>query len=106
MSDNEAPKGLRPDRLESVFEKSSENKTPQIKYDVFVSFRDEDTRHTLLSHLIAAFQRKKICAFIDAELKREHEIWPSLVLAIERSDILLITLCFFSLVFRGTRETP
>ena len=71
-------------------EKSSENNTPQIKYDVFVSFRGEDIRHTLLTHLIGAFQRKKICAFIDAELQRGHEIGPSLFQAIERSDILLI----------------
>jgi len=94
LLDNHSPKELKyhsPKKLKYwVEEKSSENNTPQIKYDVFVSFRGEDIRHTLLSHLIGAFERKKICAFIDAELQRGHEIGPSLFQAIERSDILLI----------------
>ncbi|XP_020220609.1 disease resistance protein RPP4 [Cajanus cajan] len=69
----------------------SENNTPQVKYDAFVSFRGEDIRSGFLSHLIDTFQRKKINAFVDDKnLEKGEEIWPSLVEAIEGSSILLI----------------
>ncbi|XP_029125004.1 TMV resistance protein N-like [Cajanus cajan] len=68
----------------------SDNNAPQIKYDVFVSFRGEDIREGFLSHLIEAFQMKKIYAFVDDKLERGHEIWPSLVQAIKQSFISLV----------------
>ncbi|KAK7349762.1 hypothetical protein VNO77_07399 [Canavalia gladiata] len=64
--------------------------TPQIKYDIFVSFRGEDVRDGFLSHLIEAFHRKQIYAFFDDKLERGDEIWSSLVEAIEGSFISLI----------------
>ncbi|CAJ1975871.1 unnamed protein product [Sphenostylis stenocarpa] len=67
----------------------SENNAPEIKYDVFVSFRGE-IRKGLLSHLTDAFKTKKINAFVDDKLEKGEDIWPSLVAAIERSAILLI----------------
>ncbi|RDX71013.1 Disease resistance protein RML1B, partial [Mucuna pruriens] len=68
----------------------SENKDPPIKYDVFVSFRGEDVRTGILSHLTDTFERKKIKAFVDHKLVRGDEIWPSLVAAIEGSFVSLI----------------
>lgn len=62
---------------------------PQIKYDVFVSFRGKDIRHGFLSYLTEAFHQKQINAFVDHKLETGHEIWPSLVEAIEGSSILL-----------------
>lgn len=69
---------------------SEDNKAPQTKYDVFVSFRGKDVRGNFLSHLIEIFKRNKINAFVDDKLKPGDEIWSSLVEAIEQSFILLI----------------
>ncbi|KAH9783028.1 Disease resistance-like protein DSC1 [Citrus sinensis] len=62
----------------------------QCKYDVFVSFRGEDTRDNFTSHLVAALCRKKIKTFIDEQLDRGDEISPALLDAIERSKISVI----------------
>ncbi|XP_027337255.1 putative disease resistance protein At4g11170 [Abrus precatorius] len=63
---------------------------PQIEYDVFVSFRGKDIRQGFLSHLIEAFPRKQITAFVDDKLRRGDDISPSLLGAIEGSFISLI----------------
>nr|KYP52482.1 Putative disease resistance protein At4g11170 family [Cajanus cajan] len=68
----------------------SNNNTCQTNCDVFVSFRGEDIRRRLLSHLIDTFQRRQINVFVDVKLKRGDEIWPSLVGAIQGSFISLI----------------
>ncbi|KAJ7962630.1 putative Disease resistance protein (TIR-NBS-LRR class) [Quillaja saponaria] len=61
------------------------------KYDVFFSFRGEDTRKNFTSHLYAALGRKQIRAFIDdQELDRGAEISPSLLEAIEQSKLSVI----------------
>ncbi|KAJ4723742.1 Disease resistance protein (TIR-NBS-LRR class) family [Melia azedarach] len=64
--------------------------SPQSKYDVFLSFRGEDTRNNFTSHLFAALHRKKIQTFDDEGLKRGREISPVLLNAIERSKISII----------------
>jgi len=69
---------------------SDNNDAPQIKYDVFVSFRSKDICHEFLSHLANTFKRKNINAFVDDKLKKRGQIWPSLVRAIEGSFILFI----------------
>jgi hypothetical protein len=69
---------------------SSISITATTQYDVFVSFRGKDIRGDFLSHLIEAFRRKKIKAFVDDELKRGDEIPQSLVRGIEGSSISLI----------------
>ncbi|XP_058743712.1 disease resistance protein RML1A-like [Vicia villosa] len=66
---------------------------PQIKYDVFVSFRGSDIRQGFLSHLIEAITRKKIFAFVDTKVHKGDKISPSLVQAIKTS---LISLVIFS----------
>ncbi|XP_044509967.1 disease resistance-like protein DSC1 [Mangifera indica] len=61
------------------------------KFDVFLSFRGEDTRDNFTSHLYAALRRKQIEAFIDDRgLKRGDEISPVLLKAIESSKISVI----------------
>lgn len=61
------------------------------KYDVFVSFRGEDTRHNFTSHLCAALRRRKVDIYIDEdELERGKEISPALVQAIENSKISVL----------------
>ncbi|XP_021825472.1 TMV resistance protein N-like isoform X2 [Prunus avium] len=59
-------------------------------YDVFLSFRGEDTRTNFTDHLHEALVRKGIRTFIDGELVRGEEISPALVKAIEESRISLI----------------
>ncbi|XP_048325943.2 disease resistance-like protein DSC1 [Ziziphus jujuba] len=62
----------------------------QEKYDVFLSFRGEDTRQNLTSHLYAALDRKKICTYMDHKLERGDEISPALVKAIQESKLSVI----------------
>nr|XP_017186138.2 TMV resistance protein N-like [Malus domestica] len=60
------------------------------KYDVFISFRGEDTRLGITSHLHDALLRKKIETYIDYWLVRGEEIGPSLRKAIEKSKLSVI----------------
>ncbi|XP_016650819.1 PREDICTED: TMV resistance protein N-like [Prunus mume] len=62
----------------------------QEKYDVFISFRGEDTRDTFTSHLHAALRRKNIETYIDNRLEKGDDIRPTLVEAIEKSKIALV----------------
>ncbi|KAL5843212.1 hypothetical protein ACOSQ4_009170 [Xanthoceras sorbifolium] len=69
---------------------SSSSSAPQFKYDVFLSFRGEDTRYNFISHLHKALCDKHIEIFIDYNLNRGDEISPSLLEAIEESQISII----------------
>jgi len=61
------------------------------KYDVFVSFRGEDTRNNLTDHLFGAFHKKSIVAFRDdTKLKKGENISSELLQAIEGSRILIV----------------
>ncbi|KAJ0045568.1 hypothetical protein Pint_04586 [Pistacia integerrima] len=54
-------------------------------YDVFLSYRGEDTRKTFTSHLYAALQRKNITTFMaDDTITRGTEISSNLLNAIEQ----------------------
>ncbi|CAJ2677036.1 unnamed protein product [Trifolium pratense] len=57
------------------------------KYDVFLSFRGEDTRDNFTSHLYAELCRQNIETFIDNRLDRGEEISPALYKAIQESTI-------------------
>ena len=62
-------------------------------YDVFLSFRGEDTRFGFTGHLYSALTDRGINTFIDdEELGRGKEITPSLLSAIEESKIAIIVL--------------
>ncbi|KAF5468770.1 hypothetical protein F2P56_012897 [Juglans regia] len=63
------------------------------RYDVFLSFRGEDTRNTFTAHLHLALNRKGILTYLDEEkLRRGDEISPALLQAIEDSRIFVIVL--------------
>jgi hypothetical protein len=62
-----------------------------MKYDVFVSFRGQDTRNNFANHLFAALQRKGVVAFRDdTKLKKGDSIAPELHHAIEASQVFLV----------------
>ncbi|XP_060674355.1 TMV resistance protein N-like [Ziziphus jujuba] len=63
----------------------------QEKYDVFLSFRGEDTRNQFASYLYAALSAKHISTFMDDhQLERGDQISPTLRKAIHESKIWVI----------------
>ncbi|PON46057.1 TIR-NBS-LRR-like protein [Trema orientale] len=60
------------------------------KYEVFISFRGEDTRKNFTTHLHTALLQEKIETYIDDRLVRGDEIWPSLEDAIKDSQISIV----------------
>ncbi|KAL4634358.1 hypothetical protein ACB092_04G194000 [Castanea dentata] len=72
---------------------SSSSITHQYKYDVFLSFRGEDTRMDFTSHLNGILKLKGIHTFIDDELPRGEEISTELLEAIRssRSSIIVFS---------------
>ena len=62
------------------------------KYDVFLSFRGEETRNTFTSHLYKALLDRKIETYIDGRLERGEEISCALLSAIEDSKLSVIIL--------------
>ena len=56
----------------------------EYKYDVFVSFCEEDTRTSFTGHLFAAFDRKRIRAY------RGEDGGPELLKEIEASNIAVV----------------
>jgi hypothetical protein len=72
---------------------SSSLPRPKYEYDVFLSFRGEDTRNNFTDHLYAALDRKGIKTFRDdEELERGKPIRPELLTAIEESRFAVIIL--------------
>ena len=72
---------------------SFSSSTPSWKYDVFLSFRGEETRNTFTDHLYDALKRKGIIAFRDEEkLETGKSISLELFKAIEDSAIALVIL--------------
>ncbi|TQD94762.1 hypothetical protein C1H46_019616 [Malus baccata] len=70
---------------------SSFSTTPSWTYDVFLSFRGEDTRYNFTDHLYRALKRHGINTFIDdRELRSGEEISPALLKAIRESRISVI----------------
>ena len=61
-------------------------------YDVFLSFRGEDTRTGFTSHLNTALTRAGIITFMDNKLERGKEISESLLEAIECSRYSIVIL--------------
>ncbi|XP_070661780.1 disease resistance protein RPV1-like isoform X2 [Malus domestica] len=70
---------------------SSSSKSKLWNYDVFLSFRGEDTRKGFTGHLHAAFKDRGYQAYMDEDdLKRGEEIKDELFRAIEESRISII----------------
>ncbi|XP_034681482.1 disease resistance protein RUN1-like isoform X2 [Vitis riparia] len=68
----------------------SSSSTHRWKYDVFLSFRGEDTRQSFTAHLHAALCQKGINTFKDNQLRRGDKISPALLQAIEESRCSII----------------
>ena len=62
----------------------------QWNYDVFLSFKGEDTRFNCTDHLYTNFIGRGIHTFRDDSLKRGKEIAPKLLKVIEESRFALI----------------
>ncbi|XP_075649161.1 TMV resistance protein N-like [Castanea sativa] len=72
---------------------SSSSSSKRWIYDVFLSFRGEDTRNSFTDHLYAALQRSGISTFRDNEkLERGKSIAPELLKAIEESRFAIVIL--------------
>lgn len=85
MSSISSPKAS----LSSSFSSS----TPQWKYDVFLSFRGEDTRTSFADHLYAALKQRGIVTFRDEEnLEIGKSISPELLKAIKESRFAIVIL--------------
>ncbi|KAL2339968.1 hypothetical protein Fmac_007908 [Flemingia macrophylla] len=72
---------------------SSSNSFPVVcskSYDVFLSFRGEDTRRNFTSHLYEALRQKEVKTYIDYRLEKGDEISPSLTKAIEDSHVSVV----------------
>jgi hypothetical protein len=70
---------------------SSSTAVSSKKYDVFLSFRGEDTRRNFTCHLYEALSRKKVETFIDNnELEKGDEISQALIEAIEDSHASIV----------------
>ncbi|KAL6180291.1 hypothetical protein ACLB2K_046955 [Fragaria x ananassa] len=61
-------------------------------YDVFLSFRGQDTRHSFTSRLYSALKKAQVNAFIDddKELRRGEKISSDLLRAIQGSRVSVI----------------
>lgn len=63
------------------------------KYDVFLSFRGEDTRKNFTDHLYTALVRNEIVTYKDdEEIDRGNDISPELLKAIQYSRLSIIVL--------------
>ncbi|XP_030936577.1 TMV resistance protein N-like [Quercus lobata] len=72
---------------------SSSSSSRRWIYDVFLSFRGEDTRNSFTDHLYTALQRSGISTFRDNEkLERGKSIAPELLKAIEESRFAIVIL--------------
>ncbi|KAJ9687193.1 hypothetical protein PVL29_015874 [Vitis rotundifolia] len=69
---------------------ASSSSTHPWKYEVFLSFRGEDTRQSFTDHLHEALQRYGINTFIDDQLRRGEQISSALLQAIEESRFSII----------------
>ncbi|KAF5471668.1 hypothetical protein F2P56_008441 [Juglans regia] len=61
-------------------------------YDVFLSFRGEDTHNNFTAHLHNALNQRGINTYLDEQLRRGEEISPALFKAIEESKISILVL--------------
>uniref|UniRef100_A0A1J3H0M9 Protein SUPPRESSOR OF npr1-1, CONSTITUTIVE 1 n=1 Tax=Noccaea caerulescens TaxID=107243 RepID=A0A1J3H0M9_NOCCA len=68
------------------------SKPHRLKYDVFLSFRGEDTRDNFAGHLYKALDKEVRVFLDDVGMERGHEIDPSLVGAMEDSAAAVVVL--------------
>ncbi|KAL2342212.1 hypothetical protein Fmac_010152 [Flemingia macrophylla] len=75
----------KPKRTSSIVSSSK-----RYEYDVFLSFRGEDTRKNFTSYLDKALNKEKIKTFLDDRLEKGDEISTTLINAIENSRISIV----------------
>ena len=74
-------------------QEASSSSTPQRKYDVFLSFRREDTRNNFTDHLYTALKYKGLITFRDEEkLERGESISPVILKVVEESRFAIVIL--------------
>ena len=79
--------------IPSAASSSSSSSSKERKYNVFLSFRGEDTRTKFTDHLYAGLIQKGISTFRDDEkLKQGTLIAPELLKAIEESRFAIVIL--------------
>ena len=84
---------LRSAFIDSNSPSSSSSSSRKWKYDIFLSFRGEDTRKSFTDHLYIALKQKGIFTFWDdEELERGKPIKPELLEAIEESLYAIVIL--------------
>ncbi|XLS71186.1 hypothetical protein HN51_028051 [Arachis hypogaea] len=66
------------------------NPLPALQYDVFISFRGEDTRASFTSHLFKALSQKQIVTYTDDLLHEGYSVTSLLLRAIEESCLFLV----------------
>lgn len=77
--------------MSSSSSNGGDTETPKWLYDVFLSFRGEDTRKGFVDHLYATLHEKGIHTFRDDdELKRGKSISPELDNAIKGSKFVVV----------------
>lgn len=69
---------------------STSSSTSRWEYDVFLSFRGEDTRRNFTGHLYKALRDEGIYTFMDDKLQRGEKISDELLKTIKRSMISVI----------------
>ena len=78
----------------------------QRRYDVFLSFRGEDTRNNFTAHLDKELRAQGIDSFIDEEkLERGKAISSTPVAAIENSKFSIIVLFHFYIEYVNPKLT-
>ncbi|KAH0714121.1 hypothetical protein KY284_007026 [Solanum tuberosum] len=79
------------DSMASSSSSAKSSQLPQWKYDVFLSFRGEDTRRTFTGHLYQGLRNRGIFTFQgDKRLEHDDSIQEELLKAIEESQVALI----------------
>ena len=73
---------------------SSSSSPPGKRFDVFLSFRGEDTRNNFTGHLYQALSRSGLCSIFrdDIALPKGKDIGPELMKAIEDSHYAVVVL--------------
>ncbi|KAJ9554593.1 hypothetical protein OSB04_018638 [Centaurea solstitialis] len=75
----------------SSFHSAPPSSSESCKHDVFLSFRGADTRNTIVDHLYSALVQQGVYTYKDDQtLPRGETIGPSLLKAIEESQIAVI----------------
>ena len=79
--------------MDSISPSSSSSSSRKWKYNVFLSFRGEDTRRSFIDHLYTTLKHKGIFTFRDnEELERGKPIKPELLEVIEESLYAIVIL--------------